>query len=95
VIIAYNAAPAPCSVAAMVASRSPVAVSTSMASFSSRRSRCARSRRRAIQPCAAGQQARGLVRRQVDSLKSEQLTDRAACGSELAELQAYVLQCHG
>jgi hypothetical protein len=43
------------------------AVSTSMASFSSRRSRWARSRRRAIQPCAAGQQARGLVRRQVDS----------------------------
>jgi hypothetical protein len=43
------------------------AVSTSMASFSSRRSPWARSRRRAIQPCAAGQQARGLVRRQVDS----------------------------
>ena len=55
VIIACNAAPARCSVAAMVASRSPVAVSTSMASFSSRRSRWARSRRRAIQPCAAGQ----------------------------------------
>jgi hypothetical protein len=54
VIIACNAAPAPCSVAAMVAYRSPVAVSTSMASFSSRRSRWARSRRRAIQPCAAG-----------------------------------------
>jgi hypothetical protein len=56
-----------CSVAAMAASRSPSAVSTSMASFFRRRSRWARSRRRAIQPCGAGQQARGLVRRQVDS----------------------------
>jgi hypothetical protein len=35
VIIACNAPPARCSVAAMGASRSPVAVSTSMASFSS------------------------------------------------------------
>jgi hypothetical protein len=94
VIIAGNAAPARYSVAAMVASRSPVAVNTSMATFSSRRSRWARSRRRAIQPCAAGQQAPRLVRRQLDS-QSEQLTDRAACGSELAELQAYVVQCHG
>jgi hypothetical protein len=46
VIIACNAAPARCSVAAMVAFRSPSAVNTSMASFSSRRSRSAGSRRR-------------------------------------------------
>jgi Replication-relaxation len=46
VIIACNAALARCSVAAIVASRSPSAVSTSTASFSRRRSRWARSRRR-------------------------------------------------
>jgi hypothetical protein len=47
VIIACNAAPARCSVAGMVvASRSPSAVNTSMASFSRRRSRSAGSRRR-------------------------------------------------
>jgi hypothetical protein len=46
VIIASNAAPVRCSVAAMVESRSPSAVNTSMTSFSRRRSRSAGSRRR-------------------------------------------------
>jgi hypothetical protein len=70
-----------------------VAVSTSMASFPSRRSRWAahddepssRAPRRSRLGASSAAKSIPL---------SEQLTDRAACGSELAELQAYVLQCH-
>jgi hypothetical protein len=52
-IIACNAAPARCSVAAMMASRSPGSGQQLDGQL--------------LQPCTAGQQARGLVRRQVNS----------------------------
>jgi hypothetical protein len=52
-IIACKAAPARCSVAAIVASRSPSAVNTSIASLSMRRSRSARSRPQGGKPSYA------------------------------------------